>query len=39
VLDVFDAAGVVRLRLHREDDVSRVSDLLVYSPEDNACAE
>jgi hypothetical protein len=30
-LGVFDAAGVVRLRLHREADVSTVSDLLVYS--------
>jgi hypothetical protein len=32
-LGVFDAAGVVRLRLHREADVSTVSDLLVYSLE------
>ena len=30
-LGVFDAAGVVRLQLHREADVSRVGDLLVYS--------
>ncbi len=30
-LGVFDAAGVVRLRLHREADVSSVGDLLVYS--------
>ncbi len=30
-LGVFDAAGVVRLQLHREADVSSVSDLLVYS--------
>ncbi len=30
-LGVFDAAGVVRLRLPREADVSTVSDLLVYS--------
>jgi hypothetical protein len=30
-LGVFDAAGVVRLRLHREADVASVSDLLVYS--------
>jgi hypothetical protein len=30
-LEVFDAAGGVRLRLHREADVSSVSDLLVYS--------
>ena len=28
-----DAAGVVRLRLHREADVASVSDLLVYSLE------
>jgi hypothetical protein len=33
-LGVFDAAGVVRLQLHREADVSRVSDLLVYSLEE-----
>jgi hypothetical protein len=30
-LGVFDAAGVVRLRLHREADVSSVGDLLIYS--------
>jgi hypothetical protein len=30
-LGVFDAAGVVRLRLHREADVSSVSDLLIYN--------
>ncbi len=30
-LGVFDAAGVVRLRLHREADLSSVGDLLVYS--------
>jgi hypothetical protein len=30
-LGVFDAAGVVRLRLHREADVASVGDLLVYS--------
>ncbi len=30
-LGVFDAAGVVRLRLHREADVASVSGLLVYS--------
>jgi hypothetical protein len=30
-LGVFDAAGVVRLRLHREADVSSLGDLLVYS--------
>jgi hypothetical protein len=33
-LGVFDAAGVVRLRLHREADVSTVGDLLVYSLEE-----
>ena len=33
-LGVFDAAGVVRLQLHREADVSRVGDLLVYSLEE-----
>jgi hypothetical protein len=33
-LSLFDAAGVVRLQLHREADVSSVSDLLVYSLED-----
>jgi hypothetical protein len=33
-LGVFDAAGVVRLRLHREADVGRVSDLLLYSLEE-----
>jgi hypothetical protein len=33
-LGVFDAAGVVRLRLHREADVANVSDLLVYSLEE-----
>jgi hypothetical protein len=33
-LGVFDAAGVVRLRLHREADVSNVSDLLIYSLEE-----
>jgi hypothetical protein len=33
-LSVFDAAGVVRLRLHREADVASVSDLLVYSLEE-----
>ena len=33
-LGIFDAAGVVRLRLHREADVSSVSDLLVYSLEE-----
>jgi hypothetical protein len=33
-LGVFDAAGVVRRHLHRETDVSSVSDLLVYSLED-----
>jgi hypothetical protein len=31
---VFDAAGVVRPRLHREADVANVSDLLVYSLEE-----
>jgi hypothetical protein len=30
-LGVFDAAGVVRLRLHREADLASVSDLVVYS--------
>jgi hypothetical protein len=30
-LGVFDATGVVRLRLHREADVTSVGDLLVYS--------
>jgi hypothetical protein len=30
-LGVFDAAGAVRLRLHREADVALMSDLLVYS--------
>jgi hypothetical protein len=30
-LGVFDAAGVVRLRLHREGDISSVSDLLICS--------
>jgi hypothetical protein len=30
-LGVFDAAGVVRLRLHREADVANVGDLLLYS--------
>lgn len=30
-LGVFDAAGVVRLRLRREVDVYSVGDLLVYS--------
>lgn len=34
VLGVFDTAGVVRLRLHREADVASVSDLLVYSLEE-----
>jgi hypothetical protein len=33
-LGVFDAAGVVRLRPHREADVATVSDLLVYSLEE-----
>jgi hypothetical protein len=33
-LGVFGAAGVVRLRLHREADVARVSDLVLYSLED-----
>jgi hypothetical protein len=33
-LGVFDAAGVVRLRLHREADVASVSDLLVYNLEE-----
>src|SRR5262249_18518794 len=33
-LGVFAAAGVVRLRLHREADVARVSDLLLYSLEE-----
>jgi hypothetical protein len=33
-LGVFDAAGVVRLRLHREADVANVGDLLVYSLEE-----
>jgi hypothetical protein len=33
-LGVFDAAGVVLLRLHREADVASVSDLLVYSLEE-----
>ncbi len=33
-LGVFDAAGVVRLRLHREADVASVGDLLVYSLEE-----
>jgi hypothetical protein len=33
-LGVFDAAGVVRLRLHREVDVGSVSDLLVYTLEE-----
>lgn len=33
-LGVFDAAGVVRLQLHREADVSSVGDLLVYSLEE-----
>jgi hypothetical protein len=33
-LGVFDVAGVVRLQLHREADVSTVSDLLVYSLEE-----
>jgi hypothetical protein len=33
-LGVFDAAGVVRLRLHREADVSSVGDLFVYSLEE-----
>jgi hypothetical protein len=33
-LGVFDAAGVVRLQMHREADVSSVSDLLVYSLEE-----
>jgi hypothetical protein len=30
-LGVFDVAGAVRLRLHRDADVSSFSDLLVYS--------
>jgi hypothetical protein len=30
VVGIFDAAGVVRLRLHREADASSVGDLLVY---------
>jgi hypothetical protein len=30
-LGVFTSAGVVELRLHRESDVSRVGDLLLYS--------
>jgi hypothetical protein len=33
-LGVFDAAGVVRLRRHREADVSSMSDLLLYSLEE-----
>jgi hypothetical protein len=33
-LGVFDAAGVVRLNIHLEANVSSVSDLLVYSPEE-----
>ena len=33
-LGVFDAAGVVRLWLHREADVTNVGDLLVYSLEE-----
>jgi hypothetical protein len=33
-LGVFDAAGVVRLRLHREADISTVSDLLAYNLEE-----
>ena len=33
-LGVFDAVGVVRLRLHREADLASVSDLLVYSMEE-----
>ena len=33
-LGVFDAAGVVRLQLHREADVASVSDLVVYSLEE-----
>jgi hypothetical protein len=33
-LGVFDAAGVIRLRLHSEADVSSVGDLLVYSLDD-----
>lgn len=33
-LGVFDAAGVVRLNIHREANVSSVSDLPVYSLEE-----
>jgi hypothetical protein len=33
-LGVLDAVGVVRLRLHREADVSSVGDLLIYSLEE-----
>ncbi len=33
-LGVFDAAGVVRLQLQREADVSHVGDLLVYTLEE-----
>ena len=30
-LGIFTHAGVVELKLHRDADVSRVSDLLIYS--------